>query len=415
MVSSIYRRRYEVAGYEVEAALDGEAGWTRILKFKPDLVQLDLMIPRLNGLEIIKRVRAHPTLKGLPILVLSNCYVSDMVREAWKAGANKCISKQNCSPDLVLDTIQELLNPSAPPFAGPLPSSAANPVAQVSDASLVPSTTPAAAKTPETRESGGGTTWSETRHEFLARVPQIQADLRHRLHALVKSGDAARLALLGELFQSVRSLASYAGITGFVRISHLAGALEALLKELQSKPPRLTASSLRTIAQCVDGLSLLFGETARPPDESPPSALILAVDDEPISRQTLCLALSKAYLKALCMDDPNLALAVLAQNQFDLIFLDVDMPGIDGLELCRRLRLLPTNKGTPIVFVTSLSDFDSRARSTLSGGNDFIAKPFLLMELAVKALTFLIKAGAAAGATTSPVMQTASRPGMWAA
>ena len=49
------------------------------------------------------------------------------------------------------------------------------------------------------------------------------------------------------------------------------------------------------------------------------------------------------------------------------------------------------NLTTPIVFVTSHSDFGSRAQSTLSGGNDFIAKPFLLVELAVKALSWLFK------------------------
>ena len=46
---------------------------------------------------------------------------------------------------------------------------------------------------------------------------------------------------------------------------------------------------------------------------------------------------------------------------------------------------------TPVVFVTVLSDFQSRARSVMSGGNDLIAKPFLLIELAVKAMTYVIK------------------------
>ena len=49
------------------------------------------------------------------------------------------------------------------------------------------------------------------------------------------------------------------------------------------------------------------------------------------------------------------------------------------------------HKKTPVVFVTSLNDFDSRANSTMSGGNDFIAKPFLFMELAVKALVHVLR------------------------
>jgi len=67
------------------------------------------------------------------------------------------------------------------------------------------------------------------------------------------------------------------------------------------------------------------------------------------------------------------------------------MPGMNGFELCSKLRTLPVHKKTPVVFVTSLTDFESRASSTMSGGNDLIAKPFLFMELAVKALVYTLR------------------------
>jgi PleD family two-component response regulator len=67
------------------------------------------------------------------------------------------------------------------------------------------------------------------------------------------------------------------------------------------------------------------------------------------------------------------------------------MPGINGFELCTRLRGTVRNKSTPVVFVTGLSDFESRANSTISGGNDLIAKPFLFIELTVKALVYLLR------------------------
>ncbi len=118
---------------------------------------------------------------------------------------------------------------------------------------------------------------------------------------------------------------------------------------------------------------------------------ILVVDDEIISRETICSALGQADLHAVSLDDSLAARHLLEQEQFDLIFLDVEMPGESGLDLCMNIREMPTNRATPVVFVTAHSDFGSRAQSTLSGGNDFIAKPFLLVELAVKALTWLFK------------------------
>ena len=64
---------------------------------------------------------------------------------------------------------------------------------------------------------------------------------------------------------------------------------------------------------------------------------------------------------------------------------------MNGFELCTKLRTLPGYKRTPVIFVTSLNDFDSRANSTMSGGNDFIGKPFLFIELAVKALVHVLR------------------------
>ena len=68
------------------------------------------------------------------------------------------------------------------------------------------------------------------------------------------------------------------------------------------------------------------------------------------------------------------------------------MPGMTGFELCTKLRTLPLHKKTPVIFVTALTGFESRASSTMSGGNDFIAKPFLFIELAVKALLYILRA-----------------------
>jgi DNA-binding response OmpR family regulator len=91
------------------------------------------------------------------------------------------------------------------------------------------------------------------------------------------------------------------------------------------------------------------------------------------------------------LDDPTVALQNLEQKSYDLIILDIEMPAMNGFELCSKLRALPTNAQTPVIFVTTLSDFESRAKSSLSGGNDLIAKPFVFIELTVKALMYVLK------------------------
>ena len=68
------------------------------------------------------------------------------------------------------------------------------------------------------------------------------------------------------------------------------------------------------------------------------------------------------------------------------------MPGMDGYELCKKIRATSTNNKTPVIFVTGLNDFMAKAKSSLSGGSDLIGKPFLSTELAVKSLSYLVKA-----------------------
>jgi len=171
----------------------------------------------------------------------------------------------------------------------------------------------------------------------------------------------------------------------------MADALEALLKELHEKPKHITASTLRTVASAVDCLGVLFKHSlaSERSDVQPP--FVLVVDDEAISRRAVTYALDKAKLKSVAVEDAERAFELLAQNNFDLVFLDVDMPGMSGFELCTKLRSLPAHKKTPVAFVTSLNSFESRANSSMSGGNDFIGKPFLFIELAVKALVHVLR------------------------
>jgi two-component system chemotaxis response regulator CheY len=402
VVTDIYRHKYSAAGYEVASASDGDEGLRKVHEFKPDLLQLDLMVPKVNGVEIIEALRARPEFRSLPIVVLSSGYSSDMVKAAIKAGANRCISKQTGSPRHMLETVDALLNPPAQSSGAPLspaPSAAGPP----SGAGLSEPSSSVGEETLILARNGRESDPADPRGYFLRQAGQIKADLRTRLYGFIKSRDTgAQLSQLEAVGQTVHSLAGRSGLAGLNRISHMAGALEALLKELRGKPKQITPSTLRTVANAVECLDLLIEEAATGEEDFRLPVLILTVDDEPLSRLTLSTALGKAGLKAITLDDPGLALKILALNRFDLIFLDVDMPGMDGFDLCKKLRTLPTNLKTPVVFVTGLSDFESRARSALSGGNDLIAKPFLLTELAVKALTFLVKGRPASPAAAPP-------------
>jgi CheY-like chemotaxis protein len=385
VIANIYQNIFRMEGYEAEQAGDGESALEVLLKTPPDLVLLDLSLPGMSGVELLKRIRSRPETQALPVIVFSNAYQASLMQAAWKAGTTRCLTKANCKPREMLEIVGKVFTANEAAKTAGAARGAAQPA--------VPLPAPNAVGASASPAQGDMEFQIKMVEEFLSKGPATIAALRHRHQAFVKQElQKLQMAELYELYRLVRSLSSTAGLIGFRSIAQMAGALEALLQELHTKPAHITVSTVRTTSQALDTLAFLVAHARHPRLEVLASPMILVVDDETISREMISSALKRAELRALNLDNSALALQVMEQNRFDLIFLDVEMPKPDGIEVCERLRKISLNRTTPVVFVTANSDFGSRARSSMSGGNDFIAKPFLMLELAVKALTWLFKA-----------------------
>lgn len=375
IVANVYRNKLMVDGFAVETANSGEMGYDSLKKFKPDVVVLDLVLPNMSGIELIKLIRTEPGFEKLPIVVFSNTYLSNLVQDAWKAGATKCLSKSSCSPKQVVETLRSVLNLQPASLATSFIS--AEPRAKLSSPEKDPNATAQA----------------ELRRSFAATFTDAINALRNGIKALNKPGtEADRLSHTQEMYRRVRALTNAAAVASLTELAQLSEALEALTLELHDKPASINASTLRTVAAAIDFLPVLVDAASAP--KTPTNAAnanILVVDDEAISRRAVTHALERAKLKSVGVDDPNVALKMLTESSYDLVFLDVDMPGMNGHELCTKLRALPRHKKTPVVFVTGLTDFQNRANSMMSGGNDFIAKPFPFLELAVKSLVYVLR------------------------
>jgi CheY-like chemotaxis protein len=228
---------------------------------------------------------------------------------------------------------------------------------------------------------------AELREGCLTECRGAVTSIRQAMQAIAKSPtDVARVY---ELYTQVHSLAGNASVTRLLTIARVVNALDALLKQLVDKPDSITQSVRRTLAQSVDLLCTLFEGDGREVDLT--TARTLVVDDQQIALRSVMHALEKANLKSQALSDPSAGLSVAQEWQFDLIVLDHSMPGMTGAELCTKLRALPNYKKTPILFVTSATDFERRAEICRSGATDVIAKPFLATELGLKALTLIVK------------------------
>lgn len=106
----------------------------------------------------------------------------------------------------------------------------------------------------------------------------------------------------------------------------------------------------------------------------------LVVDDSPTIRTQLVAALQRCGLDVLSAEDGESALARAQSVVFDLILLDVVMPGLNGYELCRAIRALPSGRHLPVVMLTSRSSPFDRARGALAGCDTYLVKPVSLKD-----------------------------------
>ncbi len=382
IIGSIYSKKFAVEGFNVEVAEDGQTGLERILAFRPDIVLLDLMLPKLNGLDILARVRAMPEFQRLPIIVFSNAYMTSVIDAAWNAGATTVLTKSNTSPKKLTETIHELLaHVDAEAASTPTPAAPAPAVAAPVPARVAPSV------------QDDDAFQVEQRRQFLASLPQFNQGIRDLHQTFLKTEDrTAKIAAVGELYRHIHALTGGAGLVGADIIARISAAYEALLKEMHDKPGNINVSTTRTSTQTLFFISALLEKAASLPHLTSFDPVVLAVDDEELSRRAVTLSIEKAGVRAVICENGAAALEKARSTHFDLIVLDVDMPGMNGYEVCTKLRAQVNYKDTPVIFVTGLSDFQSRARSTLSGANDLIAKPFVFVELSVKTLSYLLKA-----------------------
>jgi CheY-like chemotaxis protein len=196
---------------------------------------------------------------------------------------------------------------------------------------------------------------------------------------------------LKALSAAVDSLAGAAIRLGDHPICRLTMSMETLLQDLASRSEPPGAAHLRTMTQAADLIARLLDPRCLERAKTLPHPKVLAVDDDTDLLHTLAASLELAQLPTTTCADSHKAQILLEKNSFDLLLLDVGLPDLDGPSLCNRIREIEGHRNTPVIFLTGTNTLDQRAQASLSGGNDFLAKPFNMAELTVKAETWIWK------------------------
>jgi CheY-like chemotaxis protein len=104
----MYQKKFAHEGLELEAAYDGEEGIEKTKSGKPSLIILDLMLPKMSGSEVLKKIKDDPQTSSIPVIVLTNLSTSaDEVNRCIELGVKETFLKTNVTPDQVVEAVKK--------------------------------------------------------------------------------------------------------------------------------------------------------------------------------------------------------------------------------------------------------------------------------------------------------------------
>jgi len=109
LLVKMYKTKFEAEGFRILTAGDGEAGLKMALEQKPDFIILDVMMPKISGLDVLAKLQQDPKGQAIPVIVLSNLAEQEKAQKALQLGAKDFLVKANLTPSQVVAKVRQYL------------------------------------------------------------------------------------------------------------------------------------------------------------------------------------------------------------------------------------------------------------------------------------------------------------------
>jgi DNA-binding response OmpR family regulator len=234
----------------------------------------------------------------------------------------------------------------------------------------------------------------DARSRFVAGFTQRHSAMGTLLTKAPDQGAASLTALR----EAAHKLAGLAGVLGFPSVSEHAAALEVVLLQEPLDVTAATAALARMGAgftRDLAGAAPSWATDARP---AAAGARLLIVEDDQEQRRLAASGLRAAGYRVATAESGSEAVATAQAERPDLILLGVDLPGLDGMSVCRQLKLTPALASVPIMFCTARANVMDRMAGLSLGADDYITKPYAPGELLLRIKHLLARGQAVATA-----------------
>lgn len=364
-ILKVYQKKFETEGLVVEVAADGPSALAALRTSIPALMLLDLMLPGMNGVELLGHIRTLPGCAEIPVIVFSHSFDEKLLEAARAAGAIQCLNKNSVSPNRLLEIVRAAL---AAPSAAPAP---------MAPVGIPQSAGPA----PGSRE--------DTRAALARDAVAIEARLNTQLQAFAASPvGPQRVATLAPLKATFEKLSREADLAALPRLLLLSRAVVLMLEDLHEHPDEITASSFRTLARSVEVIPNLF--LPRRGQEIEVPALALVAHPQRGVAPLLAEALRRAGQPAVAFHEPAAALAFIEDNPVELVVCDLDLAQPAGGDFVRHSQAIPGRAHVPAVLLSNQPPTSTTVPNFLLA-HQVLNFPFTADEVVVSAIVRLIK------------------------
>ncbi len=427
-------------GYRVRTCADGRVALDMIEKEPPDCVVLDVMMPRMDGYEVCRRLKSDPRTRFLPVVMLTALSdVSDKVR-GLESGAddflNKPVHREELvarvrslvrikrlrdeldSSESVIYTLVQALESRDPRCGGHSERVAAAGMAVARRMGLPPREQEAVARGGLLHDLGklalsddvfAPPPYTPEQEREYRRHPEMGEQMLLPLRSLAAAREVVRhhherpdgSGFPDGLFGRELSVAS--------QIVAVANAYEGWI-HTDRWTPDTAATRLREEARLglfnvevanafLDSGAAVIGQHGDPPpdawseirptDAHASTGTILLADDTPANREVFVEVLGEQGYRVVVVTDGEAVIPAVREHDVDLVLLDVCMPKLDGMEVCRRIKSAPDTQYLPVLLVTAFRESGDRMRGVEVGADDFLTQPVNRLELIARVRSLL--------------------------
>jgi diguanylate cyclase (GGDEF)-like protein len=331
-----------------------------------DLILMDIMMPVMGGLAATQKIRAAG--KTLPIIAMTGQDLSGDRERSLDAGMNDYLTKP-----FSIDNLRKVLTRWMPNAISPAPEPAPEPAgAQVQ----LPAQQPAGSTSPFSLDAALAR--ADNRPDLLRKM---MLSFRDRFQNA--ASEMKMLVAGGELEAAARLAHSLKGLTATLeaaKLTEVAGALENAFRENRTEGLSSILAEFEAVLD--DGLKAADALTATPNPQPRPLGeavtflsrpRVLIVDDD-LSKRLLLMELLGREFETVLATNGQEAMDMAASGSLDLILLDVMMPGMNGFDVCKRLKASRATQDIPVVFLTALGAM-AETEGFACGGADFLTVP----------------------------------------